>query len=130
MRIDVKESLECYRFKLLESERTWEESNRLVRLERRMQYFKDPAGRTNIAALRKALVKTAERQCKECNDTVRLINSIKDEQIRYMFHLRYIDGEKWDDIAQILNYDIDSKAVYKIHKRALKTLCDKYGGAN
>ena len=130
MKFDVKESLGNYRLNLLEVERAKEESKALITLERRMQYFKDSAGREKLVQLRMLLADNAKKQNKECKNAIRVIKSIKDDRVKTMFKLRYINGEGWDEIAQKMNYDIDSKAVYKIHAGVLKSLCAKYGRAN
>lgn len=127
MQFDVKKSLDEYRYKKQEAERTYYESKRLVNLGRRLQNFEDQSGRQNLTRLKNQLLETAMVGFRECEDTEKMIGAIKDAQVRDLFCKRYIEGMKWDDVAAALNYDIDSKAVYKMHKTELKKLQAQFG---
>ena len=48
------------------------------------------------------------------------IERVQDEKCRAVLRLRYIDGRKWDEIAETLGYDVDGKKVYWLHGKALK----------
>ncbi len=49
-----------------------------------------------------------------------LIGTVSDPNQREVLTRRYIIGEKWELIAENMNYDI--KWVYKLHRRALEKL--------
>lgn len=50
------------------------------------------------------------------------IGEIKREDYRRVLNLRYIQGLKWDSIADIMHYDVDAKKVFTLHGRALTDL--------
>ncbi len=48
------------------------------------------------------------------------IESVRDITLRNLLHRRYIDGEKWEEIAVKMHYTW--QWVHKLHKRALNAL--------
>lgn len=50
------------------------------------------------------------------------IDKIRIDNFRRVLKLRYIDGLKWDSIADVMHYDIDAKKVFVLHGHALTAL--------
>lgn len=50
------------------------------------------------------------------------IGKIQREDFRRVLNLRYIQGLKWDSVADIMHYDIDAKKVFMLHGQALAAL--------
>lgn len=53
---------------------------------------------------------------------VSCIAAISNDTYRRVLKLRYIEGLKWDSIADIMHYDIDGKKIFSIHGKALLAL--------
>ena len=64
-----------------------------------------------------AQVMECQRICKEILSVMNQTVDIQDYEI---LHLRYIDGEKWEQIAVKMGMEVSS--VYRRHKRAVKAL--------
>lgn len=52
----------------------------------------------------------------------RYIDAIDNSNYRRCLRLRYMDGLKWDTIADLMHYDIDAKKIYVLHGHALTAL--------
>lgn len=50
------------------------------------------------------------------------IEQVQSDRQRTLLRLRYIEGKKWDDIAEYMHYDIDGRKVFSLHGRALLSL--------
>ena len=50
------------------------------------------------------------------------IAEVTDDLQRELLTLRYIQGKTWDDIAEVLYFEPDSKGIYKLRKKALSTI--------
>ena len=50
------------------------------------------------------------------------ISEIENANFRRVLRLRYIEGLKWDTIADLMHYDIDAKKIYVLHGHALTAL--------
>lgn len=123
---ELKVQFANYQFNRREVERTFCESNKIKKMSKQMQYFEQQQARKKLIDLRKQLVQVAKHKDAQCRKIERMINRIPDEQIKELFSLRYLKGYRWDDISEIMNYEIDSKAVFKLHKSGLSLLKDKY----
>lgn len=56
-----------------------------------------------------------------CRKTAeRIISSVEDRTQREVLTRRYIIGQKWEDIAFVMNYNI--RHIYKIHGAALQSM--------
>lgn len=56
-----------------------------------------------------------------CRKTAeRIINSVEDRTQREVLTRRYIIGQRWEDIAFVMNYNI--RHIYKIHGAALQSM--------
>lgn len=49
-----------------------------------------------------------------------IINNIQNDKYRYLLSSRYIDGKKWDDIADEMNYSV--MQIWRMHKEALNQI--------
>lgn len=56
------------------------------------------------------------------NEIMSSIDAIPNDKYRRVLQLRYIEGLKWDSIADIMHYDIDGKKIFSIHGKALLAL--------
>lgn len=50
------------------------------------------------------------------------IDQVPSDRQRVLLRLRYIEGKHWDDIAELMHYDIAAKKVYALHGHALLAL--------
>jgi Sigma-70, region 4. len=50
------------------------------------------------------------------------IEQVQSDRQRTLLRMRYIEGKKWDDIAEYMHYDIDGRKIFSLHGRALLSL--------
>lgn len=55
-------------------------------------------------------------------EMVSCIDALPNDTYRRVLKLRYIEGLKWDSIADIMHYDTDGKRIFSLHGKALLAL--------
>lgn len=55
-------------------------------------------------------------------EIISCISAIPNDTYRRVLKLRYIEGLKWDSIADIMHYDVDGKRIFSLHGKALLAL--------
>lgn len=86
----------------------------------------DPHSRENIysriAELEDEINEAIDRRLDIRAEINAAIERVQSDRQRALLRLRYIEGKKWDDIAELLHYDIDGKKVFALHGHALLSL--------
>jgi len=89
-----------------------------------MPHAKDPKGLDEIVIRYEEISGKYEKQLKiyqaETLAIEEAIESVSDPRLRMILRYRYMDGLKWDTIADLMHYEVSS--VYKMHGQALKEL--------
>ena len=86
----------------------------------------DPHSRENIISriceLEDEINATIDKRLDVRAEISAAIDRVPNDRQRTRLRLRYIEGRKWDDIAERMYYDVDAKSVYKLHGWALLAL--------
>jgi len=89
-----------------------------------MPHAKDPKGLDEIVIRYEEICGKYEKQLKiyqaETLAIEEAIESVADPRLRMILRYRYMEGYKWDTIADLMHYEVSS--VYKMHGQALKEL--------
>ena len=89
-----------------------------------MPHAKDPKGLDEIVIRYEEISGKYEKQLKiyqaETLAIEEAIESVADPRLRMILRYRYMEGYKWDTIADLMHYEVSS--VYKMHGQALKEL--------
>jgi len=89
-----------------------------------MPHAKDPKGLDEIVIRYEEISGKYEKQLKNYQaETLAIeeaIESVADPRLRMILRYRYMEGFKWDTIADLMHYEVSS--VYKMHGQALKEL--------
>ena len=89
-----------------------------------MPHAKDPKGLDEIVIRYEEISGKYEKQLKiyqaETMAIEEAVQSVADPRLRMILRYRYMDGYKWDTIADLMHYEVSS--VYKMHGQALKEL--------
>ena len=89
-----------------------------------MPHAKDPKGLDEIVIRYEEISGKYEKQLKiyqaETLAIEEAVQSVADPRLRMILRYRYMDGYKWDTIADLMHYEVSS--VYKMHGQALKEL--------
>ena len=82
----------------------------------------DKVGRTvsRIVDLERELQNDIDELVQTGEKIRRAINSLTDERLKVILELRYMKGDRWEDIADELNYDL--RNVYYLHGTALQKI--------
>lgn len=120
--IDIKMLLENYKYNVLEVQRIDNESKNINSLELKLENFKHQESKKKLSQLNSKILDDSKRKVSELKRASELINSIPEENLKEILHLRYIECNKWDDIATQMNYDIDAKSIFRLHRTAMKRL--------
>lgn len=73
-----------------------------------------------IDKLERTIAEWITEMTRECERLKSHIDKIEREEYKTVLTLRYIDCLKWEEISKQMGYD--SKYVFKIHRRALRSL--------
>jgi len=67
--------------------------------------------------------KKLEETQKELAAIERAVESLEDPRLRLLIRYKYIDGLRWETIADLMHYDV--RWIYRLHGEALLVLADK-----
>lgn len=123
----MKERLSNYQYCDLEVKRMKKEVRKFAKMLKMTECFDEGGGKEKIIPLCVKLNEVIKNNINECAKIKRRIFAISDERMRKLFFMRYIKGEKFDEIAKKLFFDPDSKGVYKMHSKGLSELIKKNG---
>lgn len=86
----------------------------------------DPHSKENviarIAELEDEINETIDKRLDVRAEINAAIERVQSDRQRTLLRMRYIEGKKWDDIAEAMHYDIDGRKVFSLHGRALLSL--------
>lgn len=84
----------------------------------------DKVGRTvsRIVDLERELQNDIDELVQTGEKIRRAINSLTDERLKVILELRYIKGNRWDNIAFAMDYDI--RQIFRLHGIALRKIKD------
>ena len=89
-----------------------------------MPHAKDPKGLDEIVIKYEEISSKYEKQLKQYQrETIEIENAIlgvADPRYRLLLRYRYMDGLKWETIADLMHYEVSS--LYKMHGQALREL--------
>ena len=89
-----------------------------------MPHAKDPKGLDEIVIRYEEICGKYEKQLKQYQrETIEIENAIlgmADPRYRLLLRYRYMDGLKWETIADLMHYEVSS--LYKMHGQALREL--------
>ena len=89
-----------------------------------MPHAKEPKGLDEIVIRYEEISSKYEKQLKQYQrETIEIENAIlgmADPRYRLLLRYRYMDGLKWETIADLMHYEVSS--LYKMHGQALREL--------
>lgn len=89
-----------------------------------MPHAKDPKGLDEIVIRYEEICGKYEKQLKRYQqETVAIENAIEgvqDPRLRLILRYKYMDGLKWETIADIMRYDV--RWIYRLHGEALRAI--------
>lgn len=89
-----------------------------------MPHAKDPKGLDEIIVRYDEMVSKYEQRLivylRETKAIEKAVSGVEDPRYRLLLRYRYIDGLKWDTIADLMHYEVSS--LYKMHGQALREL--------
>ena len=74
----------------------------------------------NYAAQEETINKRIDELYEIKNEISQAISKVKDDTLRKLLILRYINFEKWEKVAEVLHYD--KRQVYRLHGKALRNV--------
>lgn len=89
-----------------------------------MPHSNEPKGLDEIVVKYDEIVYKYERRLivylRETQAIEKAVSAVEDPRYRLLLRYRYIDGLKWDTIADLMHYEVSS--LYKMHGQALREL--------
>lgn len=89
-----------------------------------MPHSKEPKGLDEIIVKYDEIVSKYERRLivylRETQSIEKAVSGVEDPRYRLLLRYRYIDGLKWDTIADLMHYEVSS--LHKMHGQALREL--------
>lgn len=85
---------------------------------------KDPHKFEGVAILSAQLAEMIDYECKVSAEVLNVINMVEDEREQTVLINRYINYEKWEQIASEMGYQPTdtSDGVYRLHRKALDSV--------
>ena len=91
-----------------------------------MPHAKDPKGLDEIVIRYEEICGKYEKQLKRYQqETIAIENAIEgvqDPRLRLILRYKYMDGLKWETIADLMHYEV--RQIYRLHGEALQALAD------
>lgn len=89
-----------------------------------MPHAKDPKGLDEIVIRYEEICGKYEKQLKRYQqETIAIENAIEgvqDPRLRLILRYKYMDGLKWETIADLMRYDV--RWIYRLHGEALRAI--------
>lgn len=89
-----------------------------------MPHAKDPKGLDEIVIRYEEICGKYEKQLKRYQqETIAIENAIEgvqDPRLRLILRYKYLDGLKWETIADLMRYDV--RWIYRLHGEALRAI--------
>lgn len=89
-----------------------------------MPHAKDPKGLDEIIVKYDEIVSKYERRLivylRETQAIEKAVSGVDDPRYRLLLRYRYIDGLKWETIADLMRYDV--RWIYRLHGEALRAI--------
>lgn len=79
-------------------------------------------GIDKLVKLEKLIDEEIDKLADKRKEITSSIDAMPNDTYRRVLRLRYIEGLKWDSIADIMHYDIDGKKIFSVHGKALLAL--------
>lgn len=74
----------------------------------------------DIIELQKTAEKAKAKALKLAAEIIDTVNSVSDQKEKELLWLRYIDGRKWEEVAEEMHYS--SQHIYRLHGQALQSI--------